>query len=318
MTAGNGIFASNLVHVTVENRGASWSIGGQYNWRKYLTLPNILKEFNPNLYGYSLKDGLSTERSSRFNVAELAAMSRDMPYMAKVLVKRLQHDPKVNMTHDWKLVTLFIGNNDFCTDICFYPKPELTVSYHERNMLKTYRYLRDHVPRLLLNVVPAPNLRFLANLSGLPPVCYSTLRFECPCLLGKTKAHLDYYEGIMKRWIAKDYEIVNMPEFNTDVSLQRFRSISDTLIFIFISISFCRPLLSMCNLSRSLKTFHVLNVARRIRDFSPRIAFTLVSVDMLQQRMPFGIICWRWRARRVASIRNYLRSFAVPPRSVLF
>jgi len=32
----------------VENRGVVWSIGGQYDWRKYLTLPNILKEFNPN------------------------------------------------------------------------------------------------------------------------------------------------------------------------------------------------------------------------------------------------------------------------------
>lgn len=218
LTAGNGIFASNLLHVTVENRGAAWSIGGQYNWRKYLTLPNILKEFNPNLYGYSLRDGLSTDRSSRFNVAELAAMSRDVPYMAKVLVKRMQRDPHVNMTHDWKLITLFIGNNDFCTDICYYPKPELTILYHEQDMLKTYRYLRDHVPRLLLNVVPAPNLRFLTKLTGLPPVCHSTLQFECPCLLGKSKSHLDYYEGIMKRWIAKDYEIVNRSEFNTEVS----------------------------------------------------------------------------------------------------
>ncbi|KAH8419617.1 hypothetical protein KR222_009890 [Zaprionus bogoriensis] len=230
LTAGNGIFASNLLHVTVENRGAAWSIGGQYNWRKYLTLPNILKEFNPKLYGYSLRDGLSTDRSSRFNVAELAAMSRDMPYMAKVLVKRLQRDANVNMTHDWKLVTLFIGNNDFCTDICYYPKPELTVSYHERNMLKTYRYLRDHVPRLLLNVVPAPNLRFLTNLSGLPAVCYNTLRFECPCLLGKGKAQLDYLEAIMKRWIAKDYEIVNRPEFNTEtftINVQPFSQFQD-------------------------------------------------------------------------------------------
>lgn len=236
LTAGNGIFASNLFHVTVENRGASWSIGGQYNWRKYLTLPNILKEFNPNLYGYSLRDGLSTDRSSRFNVAELAAMSRDVPYMAKVLVKRMQRDPHVNMTHDWKLVTLFIGNNDFCTDICYYPKPELTVSYHEQNMVKTYRYLRDHVPRLLLNVVPAPNLRFLTNLSGLPPVCYNTLQFECPCLMGKSKAHLDFYEGIMKRWIAKDYEIVDRPEFNTEVSLGDFRYKRTLLPSLFLSL----------------------------------------------------------------------------------
>lgn len=65
LTAGNGIFATNLLHISVENRGMVWSIGGQSTWRQYLTLPNILKEFNPNLYGYSLKDGLSTDRSSK-------------------------------------------------------------------------------------------------------------------------------------------------------------------------------------------------------------------------------------------------------------
>ncbi|KAH8309871.1 hypothetical protein KR067_009839 [Drosophila pandora] len=230
LTAGNGIFATNLLHVTVENRGVVWSIGGQYNWRKYLTLPNILKEFNPKLYGYAIKDGLSTDRTSRFDVAELAAMSRDMPYMAKVLVKRMQRDPNVNMTQDWKLVTLFIGNNDFCTDICYYPEPEKTVEWHERNMLKTYRYLRDNVPRLMLNVVPAPNLRFLTNLKGLPPVCYNTLRFECPCLVGKGKAQLDYLEAIMKRWIAKDYEIANREEFNTEtftINVQPFSQFRD-------------------------------------------------------------------------------------------
>lgn len=226
LTAGNGIFATNLLHVTVENRGVVWSIGGQYDWRKYLTLPNILKEFNPKLYGYAIKDGISTDRSSRFDVAELAAMSRDMPHMAKVLVRRMQRDPRVNMTSDWKLVTLFIGNNDFCTDICYYPEPEKTVDWHERNMLKTYRYLRDNVPRLMLNIVPAPNLRFLTNLTGLPPICYSTLRFECPCLMGKGKGQLDYLEGIMKRWIAKDFEIANREEFNTEVSLTFGRDVT--------------------------------------------------------------------------------------------
>lgn len=65
LTAGNGIFANNILHTMQENRGASWSIGGQGNWQQFLTLPNILKEFNPNLYGYALKDGLSTERTSR-------------------------------------------------------------------------------------------------------------------------------------------------------------------------------------------------------------------------------------------------------------
>lgn len=71
LTAGNGVFALDVLQVLLEGRGASWSIGGQRTWRNFLTLPNMLKEFNPNLYGYSIADqGTAAERSSRFNVAE--------------------------------------------------------------------------------------------------------------------------------------------------------------------------------------------------------------------------------------------------------
>ncbi|XP_014095915.2 phospholipase B1, membrane-associated [Bactrocera oleae] len=230
LTAGNGIFATNLLHITVENRGMVWSIGGQGTWRQYLTLPNILKEFNPNLYGYSLKDGLSTDRSSKFNVAELGAMSRDIPYEAQVLVKRLSRDPKVNMTADWKLITLLIGNNDFCSDVCYLPRPEDAIKRHEENMVKTYRYLRDNVPRLMINVVPSPNLDFLVALSMKTPVCHTTLSFECPCLVGRPKQHLVRMIKLMKDWVAKDKEIVNRDEFNTEtftINLQPFTLFED-------------------------------------------------------------------------------------------
>jgi len=145
-------------------------------------------------------------------------MSRDIPFEAKVLVKRMKRDPKVNMTEDWKLVTMLIGNNDFCSDVCYYKNPLETIKLHERNMVQAYRYLRDNVPRLILNVVPAPNLRLLTRLKGLPAHCYTSLRFECPCLVGKNQQHLDYYENLMKKWVAKDREIVNRDEFNTEVN----------------------------------------------------------------------------------------------------
>lgn len=65
LTAGNGALATNVLQVFIENKGVSWSIGGQSKWQKYLTLPNIIKVFNPNLYGYSLSDGYSTDKRSR-------------------------------------------------------------------------------------------------------------------------------------------------------------------------------------------------------------------------------------------------------------
>lgn len=65
LTAGHGAMATNILEVMVENKGLSWSIGGQGTWRQFLTIPNILKEFNPNLYGYPIKDGISIRKASR-------------------------------------------------------------------------------------------------------------------------------------------------------------------------------------------------------------------------------------------------------------
>lgn len=155
--------------------------------------------------------------NSRFNVAELGAMSRDMPYMAKILVKRLKHDPHVNMTHHWKLVTLLIGNNDFCSDVCYHSNPMKAIEWHEQNMLRTYRYLRDNVPRLMLNVVPTPNLLLLTRLKGLPPHCHATLTVECPCIIGRSRKQMDYMGKLMDKWVEKDIEIANREEFNTEV-----------------------------------------------------------------------------------------------------
>lgn len=146
-------------------------------------------------------------------------MSRDMPYMAKVLVTRMMHDPNVNMTHHWKIVTLLIGNNDFCTDVCYLKDPMKAIDYHEQNMLKTYRYLRDNVPRLMLNVVPAPNLLLLTRLKGLPSQCSITLPFECPCIIGKSSQRHKYMDRLMNKWIEKDIEVANRDEFNSEVRM---------------------------------------------------------------------------------------------------
>lgn len=103
LTAGNGGLATNIIQVATENKGLSWTIGGQKTWREFLTIPNILKEYNPRLYGYSVTDGLDTHRSSKFNVAEIGAMSRDTPHQARNLVLRMKNDPNVDMQNHWKV-----------------------------------------------------------------------------------------------------------------------------------------------------------------------------------------------------------------------
>jgi hypothetical protein len=77
--------------------------GGESTWREYLTLPNILKEFNPSLIGYALRDSLGSQKSSQFNVAEPYGITSDMSFQAELLVKRMRSDKRVDYDNDWKV-----------------------------------------------------------------------------------------------------------------------------------------------------------------------------------------------------------------------
>lgn len=111
LTAGNGATSTKFLDLTMENRGLSWCIGGQWDWRNSTTLPNILKVYNPKLVGYSTGDAFGIHAETQFNVAEIGAVSFDLPFMAKTLVKRIRNDPRVNFKKDWKMVTISIGKN---------------------------------------------------------------------------------------------------------------------------------------------------------------------------------------------------------------
>ncbi|CAH0558645.1 unnamed protein product [Brassicogethes aeneus] len=77
--------------------------GGQSTWREFLTLPNILKVFNPKLQGYAVKASLNTQKEAQFNVAQTGAMSMDVPHMTDLLVKRLKTHSHINFNEDWKI-----------------------------------------------------------------------------------------------------------------------------------------------------------------------------------------------------------------------
>lgn len=147
LTAASGASSVRMQDLLIENRGLSWSIGGQWNWRNASTLPNILKEFNPNLTGYAKRDSFTYHYDSQFNMAEIGASSADMPFMAKMLVQRIKHDRHINFKKSWKMVTIAIGGNDICSFICTMEEPESLPRKHKQRLMKTLRYLRDNLPR---------------------------------------------------------------------------------------------------------------------------------------------------------------------------
>ncbi|XP_055607010.1 phospholipase B1, membrane-associated-like isoform X2 [Uranotaenia lowii] len=216
LTAGNGAMATNILEVLVENKGISWSIGGQANWRQFLTLPNILKEFNPSLYGYPVKDGVSTSKSSRFNAAEGGAMSQDIPHQARNLVKRMLSDPKVDVKKHWKVITILIGGNDFCSNICYTNPPEKALEYHEKNILTALRIFRDYLPRTYVNLVASPNVDILTKMKGKPSECVTMHVFECPCFVAtRFVANNKRYVKLIEKWNRLQMEITTREEFHS-------------------------------------------------------------------------------------------------------
>jgi len=154
LTAGNGAFATNIVQVTIQNRGVSWSIGGRGNWRKFLTLPNILKKYNKKLYGYpTVGSSLGYQMESKFNVAEPGAITNHAITQAKNLLLRMRSDPNVNMKQQWKIISVMIGSNDICHEVCHDENQDKFVEKARRDMIKTLRIFREHSPRTLLIVV---------------------------------------------------------------------------------------------------------------------------------------------------------------------
>jgi hypothetical protein len=81
ITAGTGAMADDIFEVANEYRGISFSIGGDGTWRDHLTLPNILRVFNPDLYGYANGKSRINEKPgpyARYNLAVTGAVAQDV------------------------------------------------------------------------------------------------------------------------------------------------------------------------------------------------------------------------------------------------
>ncbi|KAK4882882.1 hypothetical protein RN001_006201 [Aquatica leii] len=153
LIAGSGALEEWALGNMIEHRGISWCIGGQDTWRTYLTLPNILKEFNPNLTGYSTGTGELLSKNSQLNVAFPVASDDDALKQAKMLVGRMKKLKNINITESWKMITVFFGANDICSSQCF-NKEETSPEIHANNLMDALDYLQKHLPRTFVNLIP--------------------------------------------------------------------------------------------------------------------------------------------------------------------
>ncbi|TKS86768.1 Phospholipase B1, membrane-associated [Collichthys lucidus] len=183
LTAGNGVGAKgdNLFLVMSEYRGLSWSIGGDENITTVTTLPNILKEFNPNVTGFSTGIGNQNTPGAFLNQAVAGAKSGGIPGQARRLIDIMKNDSTVDFENDWKLVTLFIGGNDLC-QYCN-DRAALSPQNYSYHMMTSLDMLYKEVPRVIVNVMEILEIEGLRRIKRDSFGCNTLQKYVCPCFL---------------------------------------------------------------------------------------------------------------------------------------
>lgn len=202
LTASLGSNARTILGLLLEYRGRSWSIGGNNQLEKLLTVPNIIKKFNPLVTGFSEGVDLSlvTKTGKGLNVAVSGQEANHIPDQARILIDRLRSDKNIDFENDWKLITLFIGGNDLC-DFCKdknLHSPDSYINYIREGLDMLYK----QVPKAFVNFVSVLNVVDVKMLNkGL--VCSLLHNFECPCAAfpkseqeeKELKQYLDQYQN---------------------------------------------------------------------------------------------------------------------------
>ncbi|XP_065535529.1 phospholipase B1, membrane-associated isoform X2 [Lathamus discolor] len=183
LTAGTGIASDSLLDLSTEYRGLSWSIGGDASLENMTTLPNIFREFNVTIVGYSTGTGSANESNAFLNQAVPGAEAEHLPAQARNLLRLMQTDPRIDFGADWKLITVHIGGNDLC-NYCKDPDHYSAVNF-TRRIQETLDILHEQVPKALVSLVEVMDLHPLRQMfvdTQVPCPTYMA-DYLCSCVL---------------------------------------------------------------------------------------------------------------------------------------
>ncbi|KFV08609.1 Phospholipase B1, membrane-associated, partial [Pterocles gutturalis] len=186
LTAGTGIASDNLLDLGTEYRGLSWSIGGDASLENVTTLPNIFREFNVMITGYSTGTGSETDSNAFLNQAVPGAQAEHLPVQARNLLRLMETDPRIDFSADWKLITVHIGGNDLC-NYCKDPDHYSAVNFSSRiqETLDILHKQASAVPKALVSLVEVMDLLPLRQLFVNTEVQCPTYMADylCSCVL---------------------------------------------------------------------------------------------------------------------------------------
>ncbi|CAA92221.2 Triacylglycerol lipase [Caenorhabditis elegans] len=191
LTAANGAGAEDPVAVVLQYRGLAFQAGGDKTLEEHVTIPNILKKYNPDVFGYS--NGIGSPNVweiARLNVAMPGANAKDLPGQARQLVQLLQqHTEVVNMKEDWKLLNIFIGGNDICG---YCRKPVEDSPYNcAQDIKQAVQIIYDNVPRVIVSLTGMLHLEMLRQTDTGHWFCQRLHHDECGCESNKNFTDAD-------------------------------------------------------------------------------------------------------------------------------
>jgi len=182
LTAGNGAGATNPLAVLLEYRGLTFSMGGDTNLETHITIPNVLKKFNPNVFGASRGIGaVNVWNNAQLNAGVPGAQSSDLPGQARDLVHKMQIHSEVNMAQDWKLVNIFIGGNDLCAYCHDNGNGAHSPQHFADHIRDAIQILQDNLPRTIVSLTLMLHLEILRSVDSGHGFCQALHVFECNC-----------------------------------------------------------------------------------------------------------------------------------------
>ncbi|KAI8994736.1 hypothetical protein BDB01DRAFT_714699 [Pilobolus umbonatus] len=158
-------YDGNIIHIKSlnENRGVSFAMGGE---RGAITLPNIIRYYSPDLYGYSEGNHLITacygdgfcprgqhrEEIDRFNAALSGSRCSNLDGQIDYLVDQLDlaYESNNASINDWKLITIFIGSNDICHSCTVATS---SPNNYEAYLLKAVDRIRNEIPNTIVQLL---------------------------------------------------------------------------------------------------------------------------------------------------------------------
>ncbi|KAF8362416.1 hypothetical protein PRIPAC_89339 [Pristionchus pacificus] len=215
LTAGNGAGAEgeDVLAIAIQFRGLNWAAGGDNSLDEHITITNILKKFNPNLFGYSIRTGSANVwETAHLNAGVPGAHSADVYEQANDLMRRMKDHPDIDFMNQWKLVHIFIGANDICS--WCHRGDSMNADAYREHLRKGIQYMKENMPKTIVVLTGMIDINLLRRIDNAHLVCKEIHTFECKCEGNATVTDADL-SGICHGYMTTMQELQDSGEFDT-------------------------------------------------------------------------------------------------------